>query len=56
MKDSIKNVVALLALGASLVAYAHTNFSSKSVTLLILDDLRHIKTRIDFLYTNAKDK
>ncbi len=46
MKNEIKWVIYLIALGMSLVAYAHSTFATKSIIELIYDKLKVIDARV----------
>lgn len=43
MNELIKYTVSMMALGAALVAYAHSTFTSKELTKVIYEDVKYIK-------------
>ena len=49
MKSEIKYFIYAVSLGAGLVAYAHSNFTTKDISQLILSRLNRIEAKIDSL-------
>lgn len=43
MNEIIKYTISMIALGAALVAYAHSTFTTKELTNLIYEDVKYIK-------------
>jgi bacteriorhodopsin len=49
MKDQIKYAIYLICLGASLVAYAHTMFTTKERVNTLHEDVREIRQDVKFI-------
>ncbi len=52
MRNEIKFIIYIAALGGSIVAYAHANFMPKTISELIFKSLERIENKID--YTNQR--
>jgi hypothetical protein len=46
MRDELKFVLYCVALGMTLIAYAHANFASKDILILIFSKLQTIESKI----------
>lgn len=47
MKNEIKYVLSLIGIGVLLISYAHANFVTKDLMVLIIDRLNRIESKID---------
>ena len=56
MNEKILQIIGLIAVGASLVAYAQATFTTKEMSQIIRDDIYYIKQRVDSIHEKLGER